>query len=216
MNLSPDGERPSEIVNSAKDIEKPGPDIYNPFTPENLKLSQEYLDQIMATPVLNTISVAKPGDQEFVRVCPDIDYHHLAALITHHEEKGARYLVLPAFIPHLDKIKYHFEHLYLYVTRQNELGFWPVKVRFDNRENKWLESAEAAVEEATEHWICITSNQRKGRYETAKAIGIIPDPDWPKLIQGKSIWELLAIAFGSNRLVDRETHPLVQKLRGAN
>ena len=70
-----------------KDIEKPEPDLYDPFAPENLKLPQEFLDQTMTTALLTTIPVEKPGDQEFIRVHPDVAYRHVAALITHQDER---------------------------------------------------------------------------------------------------------------------------------
>ena len=40
---SSDGSEPvPESIDPAKVIEKPEPDIYDPFAPENLKLSQEF------------------------------------------------------------------------------------------------------------------------------------------------------------------------------
>ena len=81
MTISTDGSTPiSEPANRVNDIEKPEPDIYDPFAPENLKLPPEFLDQTMATALLTTIPVEKPGDQEFIRVHPDVAYRHVAAL----------------------------------------------------------------------------------------------------------------------------------------
>ena len=78
---SADGSIPvSESTNRVKDTEKPARDIYDPFAPENLKLPRELLDQTMATALLTTIPVEKPGDQEFIRVHPDVAYRHVAAL----------------------------------------------------------------------------------------------------------------------------------------
>ena len=150
MTQSTDGSTPvSESVNRVKDIiEKPEPDLYDPFAPENLKLPQEFLDQTMTTALLTTIPVEKPGDQEFIRVHPDAAYRFVAALITHHDERGARYLIHPTFAPQIGAIKFHLERLYLYTSRQGKLGFWAIKVPKDNRENTWLESAVAAAEAA--------------------------------------------------------------------
>ena len=212
--ISADGSIPvSESTNRVKDTEKPAPDIYDPFAPENLKLSQEFLDRTMTTALLTTIPVEKPGDQEFIRVHPDVAYRHVAALITHQDERGARYLIHPTFLPQIGNIKFHLEQLYLYTTRQGKLAFWPIKLPKDNRENTWLESAVAAAEAAMEEWVCIASNQQSKMYITSKAMGEFPDPDWPAITQGKSVYQLLAIAF-KERLILNETHPVIQKLRG--
>ena len=212
--ISADGSIPvSESTNRVKDTEKPAPDIYDPFAPENLKLSQEFLDRTMTTALLTTIPVEKPGDQEFIRVHPDVAYRHVAALITHQDERGARYLIHPTFLPQIGNIKFHLEQLYLYTTRQGKLAFWPIKLPKDNRENTWLESAVAAAEAAMEEWVCVASNQQSQMYITSKAMGEFPDPDWRAITQGKSVYQLLAIAF-KERLILNETHPVIQKLRG--
>lgn len=214
-----DNKPPTEISGSNgpeplnQDTEKPEPDIYNPFDEANLKLPQEFLDQTMTTPVLNVIPVERPGDQDFIRVHPSEAYRHVAVLITHKDERGARYYVHPTYVRELGTIKYHLEQLFLYVTRQGKLAFWPIKVRRDNRENKWLESAIAGAEEATENWVCVTSNQARGMYVTSKAQGVHPEPNWPEITQGKTLFQLLEIAF-KERLIMSELHPLIQKLRG--
>jgi hypothetical protein len=214
MTISTDASTPiSEPANRVKDIEKPEPDIYDPFAPENLKLPQEFLDQTMATALLTTIPVEKPGDQEFVRVHPDKEYRFTAALITHHDERGARYFVHPTFLPLIGNIKFHLEQLYLYISRQGKVAFWPIKLPKDNRENTWLESAVAAAEEAMTKWVCMTSNPQSRMYVTSKALGIFPEPDWLQITQGKSVHQLLSIAF-KERLILDETHPVIKKLRG--
>jgi hypothetical protein len=215
MITSTDGSTPvPEPINRVEGIEKPEPDNYDPWKPENLKLPQEFLDQTMATPLLTTIPVEKPNDQEFIRVHPDESYRFQAVLITHQDERGARYLIHPTFLPRIGNIKYHLEQLFLYTTRQGKVAFWPIKVPKDNRENTWLESAYAAVEAAETNWICVASNPRTKMYVTSKAQGIFPEPDWIQIIQGKSLHELLRIAF-KERLIMDEMHPVIQKLIGA-
>jgi hypothetical protein len=213
MTTSTDGSTPVPEPNLVEDIEKPEPDIYDPWKPENLKLPQEFLDQTMTTALLTTIPVEKPGDQEFIRVHPDKAYRFVAALITHQDERGARYLIHPSFAPQIGNIKFHLERLYLYTSRQGKLAFWPIKVPKDNRENTWLESAVAAAEEAMEKWVCISSNQQARMYTVSEALGVFSEPDWPQITQGKTVYELLAIAF-KERLILGETHPLIQRLRG--
>src|SRR4029453_9921835 len=158
MATSTDSSTPiPEPVNQGEDIEKPKPDIYDPFAPENLRLPQEVLDQKMAIELLTTLPVVKPGDQEFIRVHPDEAYRFVAALITLQEEKGARYFVPPTFVPQTGNIKFHLEQLYLYTSRQGKVAFWPIKLPIDNPENTWLESAVAGAEEALTKGVCIYS-----------------------------------------------------------
>jgi hypothetical protein len=213
MTTSPDDETPVSQPVEQNDIEKPKPDIWDPFAPENIKLSQEVLDQAMTTELLTTIPVARPSEQTFVRVHPDEAYHFTAALITHQDERNTRYLIHPIFLPHVGNIKYHLERLYLYTTRQGGLNLWPVKLPKDQRENTWLESQMAAIEAATDYWVCVTSNMHRKMYVTDKARGIFPQPNWDALLQGKTIFQLLAIAF-KERLILSEEHPLIQKLIG--
>jgi hypothetical protein len=213
---SVDGATPTEPVNRVEDVEKPEPDIWDPFAPENLKLSQDVLDQLATTALLTTIPVCRPSDQTFTRVHPDEAYHFTAALISHDEERSARYLIHPIYLPDVIKstnIKFHMEKLFLYTTRQGGLGLWPVKIPKDQRENTWLESAMGAIEAAIEEWVCVTSNMHRKMYITEKARGKFPEPNWEALLQGKTIFQILAIAF-KERLILNEEHPLIQKLLG--
>jgi hypothetical protein len=191
---------------------KPQPDIFDPFAPENLALPQSVLDEAMASQSVNVVQVVRPSDQTFFRTASE-EYHYLAALISHQEEKNARYLIHPSFLPQIGGIKYSLEKLFLYVTRQNVIGFWPIKVRRDGRENLWLQTAEGAVEEGQHCWISVTSNMQKGCYDIRKAEGIFPEPDWPHLTQGLTVEQLLAKAF-RDRVILHETHPLILKFRG--
>jgi hypothetical protein len=205
----------TESVNRVKDVEQPKPDIYDPFSPENLRIPQEYLDGIAATPLTVGIEVIKPHNQEYVRVHPDETFRYCAPLIALKEEKDARYLIHPSFLPWVtasERIPFRFEMLYLYVTRQGKVAFWPVKVR-TGKENSWLTSAEAAADHAKQKWVCIISNQKRGRYDVFEAKGDFPDPNWAEVTQGKTVFQLLAIAFKEKLILD-ENHLQIQKLLG--
>ena len=153
-----------ESTNRVKDTEKSEPDLYDSFAPENLRIPQEYLDGIAATPLTVGIEVIKPHSQEYVRVHPDESFRYCAPLVALKEEKDARYLIHPSFLPWItasERIQFRFEMLYLYVTRLGKVAFWPVKVR-TGRENSWLTSADAAADHAKKKWVCIISNQKRG------------------------------------------------------
>ena len=87
-----------------ENIEKPEPDIYNPFAPENLRLSQDVLDGLAASARLGHNPSGETVRSGFFPVPPSDDYQYQAALITHHEEKGARYLVHPVFLKEKRKL----------------------------------------------------------------------------------------------------------------
>jgi hypothetical protein len=58
-------------------------------------------------------------------------------------------------------------------------------------------------------WVRVTASMSLGAYEIFEAIGDLPEPVWPDI----SFEEMLRIAF-QDRIVDREGHPLVQRLQG--
>ena len=213
---SNDGETP--VIQSAEqnDIEKPEPDIFDPFSAENIKYPQDLLDQAMTTALLTAVPVGRPSSQVFVQVHPSEDYHFLAPLIAHEDEQSARYLIHPTYLPKIvgsTNIKFHVEKLYLYTTRQGGLGLWPIKLPKDQRENTWLESQMGAIEAAMENWVCVTTNQSRRMYIAEKARGMFPPPDWDAILQGRTMYQILATAF-KDRLILSEEHPLIQKLLG--
>ncbi len=189
------------------------PEFWDPFAPENMRLPQEYLDQAVAQSVLGSIEVLKPKDQEFIRVHPSADYRHIAVLIEHQEEKGLRYFVHPSYAPRLTTVKTHLERLYLYTNRVGKLSFWPIKIAKDGRENKWLETAITAAELAMTKWVRVSSDSSAGGYVTFAALGEFPKPDWEEKTQGRTVFQLLAIAF-KERLILDEHHPVIRKLHG--
>jgi hypothetical protein len=55
----------------------------------------------------------------------------------------------------------------------------------------------------------LKANLAIGAYDIHVAKGTIPDPVWPP----KTMSELLEIAFGGGRLVDKPDHDLIKRLR---
>jgi hypothetical protein len=53
------------------------------------------------------------------------------------------------------------------------------------------------------------SNMALGAYDVTTS-DHYPDPVWPKV----ALRELLRIAFGDGRLIDRDDHPIIRQLRG--
>jgi hypothetical protein len=99
--------------------------------------------------------------------------------------------------------------LHTAITRQGVVFLWPVKLPTDGRQSTWHTSAAEAAEKAMDHWVRVSSNMRLGAYEVALATATLPEPDWPSLAPD----EILQIAF-RDRVIDREDHPVVRRLRG--
>ena len=95
---------------------------YDPFAPENIRLPQEFLDQAVSKPDVSTIRLQKPSNQEWIRVHPSAEYRHVAAILELTAEKRAQYMIHPSFVSCAKTIKYSLQTLYLYVTRQWNLG----------------------------------------------------------------------------------------------
>ena len=202
---------PSEVSNQTEES-KPQPDTYNPFTPALLKLSPDILTKVSET--LITVSVGRPPEQQFVQVCPDENFHFLAALLSVEAEKGKKYLLMPQVLPRLD-VKFNYEWLYLTVTMQKALSFWPIKAgrNQEQLDNSWLISQMKAVQMAQTEWITVCTDLPTRSYKVREAASKFPDPDWKQLVGGKDVYGLLALAF-QNRLIDTEDHAVIQKLRG--
>jgi hypothetical protein len=87
---------------------------------------------------------------------------------------------------------------------------WPLKLpRDDRRENNWNDSARKAAELGEKKWTRMQSNMALGAYDVTTS-DHYPDPVWPKV----TLRELLRIAFGDGRLIDRDDHPIIRQLCG--
>lgn len=73
-----------------------------------------------------------------------------------------------------------------------------------------MEAAKAAETE----WVCVKSNREAGQYDALAAEGEIAEPRWHEVLQGKSLQELLHIAF-KGHLIDSPDHPVIKHLSGS-
>jgi hypothetical protein len=181
----------------------------NPFDPAALRLGQSYADTVGVKKLLTTVPVGKPNRQDFVRVHPDPKYRLTpAATITVKEDREV-YLVTPQMAQVLTG-EFSTVTLFTTINRQGVLHLWDVKLpKPDGRHNEWHRSAAEGAERAMEKWVRVTSNTSLGAYEIFEASGDLPEPIWPDI----SFEEILRIAF-QGRIVEREDHPLVQRLKG--
>jgi hypothetical protein len=181
----------------------------NPFDPAALRLSQSFADTVGVKKLLTTVPVGKPGRQDFVRVHPDPNYRLMPAAIIEVKEDREAYLVTPQMAQVLPG-EFSTVTLFTTINRQGVLRLWPVKQPGpDGRHNEWHRSAAEAAERAMKKWVRATASMSLGAYEIFEASGDLPEPPWPDV----SFEEILRIAF-QGHIVDREDHPLVQRLQG--
>ena len=181
----------------------------NPFDPASLRLSQFFGDTVGVKKLLTTLPVRKPGRQDFVRVHPDPKYRLTPAATIEVKEDREVYLVTPRMAQALPG-EFSTATLFSTINRQGVLHLWHVKQPGpDGKHNEWHRSAAEAAERAMKKWVRVTASMSLGAYEIFEAIGDLPEPVWPEV----SFEEMLRIAF-QDRVVDREDHPLVQRLQG--
>jgi hypothetical protein len=180
---------------------------YDPFDPRRLRVSSDFAGNLGGgvKKQRNIVPVRKPDRRWFVRVHPieNLDAPTVA------DEDDRKYLVIPEIaelIPDLVKL----ERLYLTISRQDVLFFWPVKLPdVDGRLDTWNESALLIADQAKKEWLRVIANRPLSAYESATLAIELPDPVWPE----EPLSALLRIAF-RGRLIESVDHPLIQRLRG--
>ena len=186
-------------------VPEPPPD---PFDPENLRLSQDFVSSVGVKKRLVTIRVRKPDRQSFFRVHPGEAYRINTVLMKSNEEREL-YVVsrdLWSEVPGevVPKV------LFTTITRQGAVLLWPISLpKEDGRHDDWSRSALEAAQLAQSKWIRIASNMDLGAYDVFEATGDIPEPVWPDM----EFRELLNIAFKDNRIESLD-HPVLRRLRG--
>jgi hypothetical protein len=173
-----------------------------------LRLSPEAAAAIGTREVLSHVPVRKPNRHEFIRVHPDADMS-LATFVFVDKDQQETFFVAPemrdALVGEVRPVL-----LVVAITRQGTVLVWPVPLPDESgRRNTWAEAAREAAELAKTRWVRLVPDMGLGAYRIYKAEGTLSDPVWP----GKTLKELLSIAF-RDRIIDREDHPVVKRLRG--
>jgi hypothetical protein len=180
----------------------------DPFSPENLKLSQSFIETAGVKKLTTTVPVRKPSAQDFVRARHEPQFRENFPIIELKDERE-EYIVVADLVPELMG-EFVTKTLFTAINRQGTVFFWPVRLPSpDGRDMEWWRSAREAAELATKFWIRVRANMNLGAYEIFKAECVIPDPEWPEL----GFWDLIKIAF-RDHLIDRIDHPVVKQLRG--
>jgi hypothetical protein len=182
--------------------------IPDPFTPENLRLSQSFTETVAVKKLLTTIPVRKPSRQTFFRVHPDPQYRDVFPIIDLKDDRE-EYIVVRHLVPELigEIVQ---KQLCLAITRQNTVFFLPLRLPGpDGKDMEWWRSLREHAVRAQTDWIRVVPNRDQGAYEALQAAGNLGEPEWPKL----SFWELIKIAF-KEYLITSLDHPVVKRLRG--
>lgn len=160
------------------------------------------------TEILWKVRVRKPSKQEFIRVNPAEDMM-LPTLIYVDQHERETLMVSP----HMrDSITEQLKPAVLVVAinRQNEHFVWPVMIPAEDRSrNDWHETARHGCELAKTQWTRISADMSSGLYRLFRAEGDLSEPEWC----GRPLAELLELAF-RDRVIDREDHPAIKRLRG--
>jgi len=178
------------------------------FAPENLRISQDFIEAASVEPIIGTIPVRSPSQGwDFIRVRPGKEWQLPVAII---EDKVGReiWVVQPDLVASVaDEVS--FVQLRLVVNRYGVLSLWPLKISRDGRSNSWNDSAMSAAENATHRWVRVKSDQQASMYRIMAAKADFGEPAWPDM----SFHEILEIAF-KDRIITDYNHPLLKQLRG--
>lgn len=213
-NITDDGASQNDMFDAASlalsvdKIASEAPPL-DPFDPDALRLSQDFLDDDVASEVLlASVEVRKPKNGEYFRVHPDQSYRLELGIINVEEERST-YVVMKDLH---DEVGTDLTPvlLVLAVNRSGTPFLWPVKkTKRGSRPSLWNETARGAAEKAQEHWIRMDSDQAAGCYRVRKATGNLGDPVFPS----ETFNELLRLGF-ADRIISKLDHPVLRRLRG--
>lgn len=172
----------------------------------NLRLPQNFEEQVGVKKALLTVPVRKPNNKTFVRVRPEPEWRLDTNIIELKEERES-YLVARNLWPDLAAELVPVT-LVAAVDRQRVFFLWPLRLQGE-RVNPWHESAWGAAQLAMRSWIRVQANMALGAYEVFEATGDLGEPGWPEL----SLQQILSIAF-KGRYIESWDHPILKRLRG--
>jgi hypothetical protein len=198
------------MVDKPEEIQAPeNSSTPDPFDPASLAINGNSSEAIGAKRALVTVPVRKPNRQEFFRAHPE-ESHALQMAVLELNSEREIYAVVPEVAMALPG-ETRIVTLTTTINRQGNLFLWPVPFPSDDgRQLAWHTSAREGADLARDKWVRMVANMGGGYYDIWEAEGTIADPQWPE----HSFQQLLKIAFGNGRLIDRDDHPVLQQLLG--
>jgi len=159
--------------------------------------------------VITKIDVRKPNKQEFFQTHPLL---RLKACVVELAITMSReiYLLDPSVTAHIPG-DFRVRNLTLCQNRHEGLFLWPVPdSASETMTTKWNTTAEQASALACDSWIRMVANMHAGEYEIYSAENLAIEPTWPDLEMPR----VIELAFGKDRIIDTESHPVVRQLQG--
>jgi len=184
--------------------------VDDPFDLSNISVAGVTSEDLGVEKPILVVPVDKPSKQDFFRTHPDPNYR-VEVRVLKVEAERETYLVTKdvwVAIPGETKLV----RLVPYLTRTGGLGLWPVSLPDDllgKKDTNWGITARSAAELAETKWVRMQANMAHNYYDVVKS-DKIPDPVWPNI----SFADILKIAFGDGRLIDRMDHPVIRQLQG--
>ncbi len=170
---------------------------------EALKINWNDFIESSVREVLSTVPVGKPKKSDFFRVHDSSDFM-MATMTYECKDERKHFLVTPQMVQELAG-EATPTLILTTINRQNVLGLWPIKLGSTD----WALSANQAAELAKTKWVRMAADMSLGAYRIYEAQGELSEPEWPK----KTFNELVEIAF-RGRLIDRDDHPVINRLLG--
>lgn len=184
--------------------------VDDPFSPENLKLSQDFSGMTETRRLLTVVRVGKPRKETYVRTSPIVEHWIGGCVLELKDEGDETYWVVPALHaalsgePCLKPVR-----LILSVDRPGNPFFWKIAMPdATGRSQPWIDSMMDAAIIAKKQWVRVAWSGSTRAYEVTVA-SIQAEPKWPT----ESVHELLNIAF-RGRVVTSLDHPILRTLRG--
>jgi hypothetical protein len=157
------------------------------------------------------IAVKKPPNNVYFRVNPDPKMSLDCSVLIGDGGSDDFYFVVPRMLNH---------HCILPRLRQvtiavcclwpgGSIVLWPVPQ--DTTRIACWKSARSAYAIAQREWVQVVWNDDTRDYDVASAEGINTEPKWPA---DKTLVDLLKLGFGVDKIINRDDHPYVLRLRG--
>jgi hypothetical protein len=169
------------------------------------------------------IQCRKPKAFEWVRTHPDADeYSIILPVFEFNEEKDddekkiqgrLLYAVHPDLSdnPDLADDLTKFREYVLATTRKGKLFVWDHG--YSDKDNSWIDSEDANIATARTTWVRQISDTGEGTYNRKEPLRDLGEPNWEKLINGRSFDEILVEALG-DQFVTSTNHPIFKELLG--
>lgn len=206
----PNGTSSAPAAETETSAALPAGEPRDPFDPAALRIDSTTNASLGVERPILVVPVRKPDRQMFFRVHPSPDMRIDCHIIELQNEREI-YLVTPHIAAMLPGETKPARFLTCIPRVGGGIFLWPLKLPSeDGRTSGWAMTAQKAAELAETKWVRMQSNMGMGAYDVSTSTHI-PDPVWPEI----SMRELLRIAFGDGRLIDRDDHPVIRQLLGS-